>query len=100
MEPLSAKYTVALTLSLAFDSNDPDFGDAEGYLGDLVIDKGGDFDGWTVDAVLAEANKVLGGGESEFSPSQMIDILMMINEYFVDGKLSSDYKLFKCVSVE
>jgi hypothetical protein len=89
-----------LTLSLAFDNNDPDFGDSDGYLGKLVIDNGGEFDGWTVDALLAEANIVLGGGESQFTPSEMTDILTMINEYFVDGILSADYKLFKCVSFE
>ncbi len=87
-------HVVALALSIGFDKNDPDFGDAEGNLGDLVIDGGG-FDGWTVAQVLEEANKVLGGG-GDHSPSEMTDILSMINEYFVDGKLSADYKLFKC----
>jgi hypothetical protein len=92
-------HVVALSLSIGFDLNDPDFGEADGNLGDLIIDGGG-FDGWTIAQVLAEANKVLGGGSSPYSPSEMTDILSMINEYFVDGKLSGDYKLFKCVTAE
>jgi hypothetical protein len=92
-------HVVALTLSVGFDLYDPDFGEAAGNLGDLIIE-GGSFDGWTVADVLAEANKVLGGGSSMYTPSEMTDILSMINEYFVDGKLSGDYTLFKCVSTE
>jgi hypothetical protein len=105
VDPLKIKnvlvgHVVALTLSMRFDELDPDFGEADGWLGDLVIDNGGAFDGWRVADILAEANKVLGGATSSFTPSDMTDILALINEYFVDGKLSADYKLFRCISVD
>lgn len=105
VDPLKIKnvlvgHVVALSLSVWFDLYDPDFSDAEGDLEDLIIDNGGAFDGWSVAAILAEANSVLGGGSSSYTPSEMTDILSMINEYFVDGKLSGDYKLFKCVKAE
>ena len=50
----------------------------------------------TIADILEEANIVLGGGSSSYSPSQMTEILTKINEYFVDGKQSKKYKLFDC----
>lgn len=100
VDPLKIKnvlvgHVVALSLSLGFDMYDPDFGEAEGFLGDLVIDSEGDFDGWTVLDVLQEANAVLGGAGSHI-PVEMTEMLTMINEYFVDGKQMKNYKLFGC----
>jgi hypothetical protein len=87
---------VALTLSVEFDKKDKDFGEADGYLKCLIIADGFGFDGMSVADILTEANILLGGGSSPYSPSQMTEILTKINEYFVDGKKSGKYKLFYC----
>ena len=89
--------TITLTLSMRFDGPDPDFGDAEGWSGDLVIDNGGHFD--VSLASPAEANNVQGGRFSSYTPIQKTDIVTMINEYFVDGKSTAAQKVFKCVSI-
>ncbi|GEM_PF-1003451 len=79
-----AGQVVALTLSVGFDRYDPEFGAAEQNLEDLVV-ASGIFEGMTVAAVLEEANGALGGGESEYSVSQLNDVVSAINENFVDG---------------
>ncbi|KPL14799.1 MAG: hypothetical protein AMS23_02320 [Bacteroides sp. SM1_62] len=89
-------HIVALSLSIGFDNYDEDFGEAEGQLKNLIIADGHGFDGMNVADILDEANIVLGGGSSSYSPSQMTEILAKINEYFVDGKQSEKYKLFDC----
>jgi hypothetical protein len=89
-------HIVALSLSIGFDDYDEDFGKADGSLKKLIIADGHGFDGMTVGDILDEANIVLGGGSSSYSPSQMTEILTKINEYFVDGKQSEKYKLFDC----
>ena len=89
-------HVVALSLSLGFDEFDEDFGEADGYLKNLVIADGHGFDGMSVEAILDEANIVLGGGSSSYYPSQINEIVTKINEYFVDGKKSETYKLFEC----
>ncbi len=89
-------HIVALSLSIGFDAYDESFGEAEGYLKDLIIADGHGFDGMNVADVLHEANLVLGGGSKSCSPSRMTEILTKINEYFVDGKQSGKYTLFDC----
>ena len=89
-------HIVALSLSVGFDDYDEDFGEAEGHLKCLIIADGHGFDGMSIADILEEANVVLGGGSSSYSPSQMTEILTKINEYFVDGKQSKKYKLFDC----
>ncbi len=89
-------HIVALSLSIGFDKYDEDFGEADGYLKYLVIADGHGYTGMNVAAILNEANIVLGGGRSSYSPSQITEILTKINEYFVDGKQSEKYRLFDC----
>jgi hypothetical protein len=89
-------HLVALSLSVGFDNNDKDFGKAEGHLKGLIIADGYGFDGMTIADIIKEANMVLGGGTSFYSPSQMTEILTKINQYFVDGRKSEEYKLFDC----
>ncbi len=79
-----AGQVLALTLSVGFDLYDEDFGASDVNLKDLVF-VDGTFEGWSVEAVLAEANKVLGGGSSEFSASELSDAVAAVNENFVDG---------------
>jgi hypothetical protein len=85
-----AGHVVALTLSVTFDQNDADFGEASSHLSDAVVTTG-TFAGWTVAQVLAEGEKVLGGCESEYTPSQLTDVLSKINESFVDGTTNTGF---------
>ena len=80
-----AGHLVALTLSVRFDQLDPNFGAAGIHLGDMEIGSGA-FDGWTVNAFLAEANKVLGGAASSYTVQQVLETASAINENYVDGK--------------
>ncbi len=79
-----AGQVLALTLSVGFDLYDEDFGASDVNLKDLVF-VDGTFEGWTVEAVLAEANNVLGGGSSNFTASELSDAAASVNENFVDG---------------
>lgn len=85
-----AHHVVALKLSVTFDAHDPDFGEANSALADAVVTTG-DFAGWTVAQVLAEAEKVLGGCESEYEPSELTEVLEKINEAFTDGTTDSGF---------
>ncbi len=77
---------VALTLSVTFDLYDPNFGSSTTNLKDLKIaDASSPFAGWTVEQLLLEANKVLGGMSSTYSASQLNDAVAKVNENFVDG---------------
>jgi len=89
-------HLVALSLSIGFDDYDEDFGKADGLLKGLIVADGHGFDGMNIQDIVKEANMVLGGSSSSYTPSQMTDILTKINEYFVDGKKSGKYKLFDC----
>lgn len=96
MKNVLVGHLVALTLSVEFDKKDNDFGEADGHLECLIIADGHGFDGMTVADILTEANIMLAGGSSSYSPSKMTEILTKINEYFTDGKKSRKYKLFDC----
>ena len=89
-------HMVALKLSVGFDNYDKDFGKAEGSLAYLIVADGFGFDGMNIKDILTEADLLLGGGSSSYSPSQMTEILTKINEYFVDGKKLEKFKLFDC----
>lgn len=83
---------VALTLSVNFDQCDASFGASPVQLQDLVVcDATSVCNGMPVYGVLAEANVVLGGGTSQFSPSEISGCLASINENFVDGTQVGTY---------
>jgi hypothetical protein len=82
-----AGQVAALSLSVGFDLCVPGFGENSGNLADLVvIDNSSDCFGMTVQQVLDEGNKILGGCDSSFSASEINDSLSKINENYVDGK--------------
>jgi len=97
-----AGHVVALSLSIGFDectTCDP-FGSNTTPLKDLIFDDGSVFDGMTVEDVLAEANRVLGGGAIiDFTASQLNDALTAVNENFVDGEPADDPDLLRCPSL-
>lgn len=81
-----AGQVVALTLSVTFDLYDLNFGTSLTNLKDLKIaDPSSPFVGWTVQQLLVEANKVLGGQSSSYTASQLNDAVSKVNENFVDG---------------
>jgi hypothetical protein len=85
-----ASHVVALSLSVTFDAWDEDFSESATDIGNAVITSG-DFEGWTVSDVLAEAEKVLGGCSSDYSASELAEVLSAINESFIDGNKTSDF---------
>lgn len=85
-----AGQVAALTLSVMFDSYDLTFCSSPNALSTLVI-KTGTFQGWTVGQVLAESNKVLGGCFSVYTPSQLNDVLISINENFENGTVDKGF---------
>jgi hypothetical protein len=85
-----ASHVVALKLSVTFDAWDEDFGESSTQLANAVVTSG-DFMGWTVAQVLAEAEKVLGGCASSHTASQMTTVLTAINESFVDGTTNTGF---------
>ncbi|MDZ4822535.1 MAG: hypothetical protein SH856_03665, partial [Flavobacteriales bacterium] len=79
-----ANHLVALTLSLTFDSYDPDFAPSNDYLGGGVFGSG-TFAGMTISQVVAIANNVLGGCSNAYTPSSLVDALTGVNENFDGG---------------
>ncbi|PJJ67720.1 putative secreted protein (Por secretion system target) [Chryseobacterium geocarposphaerae] len=82
-----AGQVVALTLNLRFDQVNPSFSSSSTWLGDLIVISG-TFTGWTVSQVLAEANNVLGGVASSYSPDQMNSIVDAINNNYDNGTVN------------
>jgi hypothetical protein len=85
-----AMHVVALKLSVTFDAFDEDFGASSTKLANAVVTSG-DFKGWTVAQVLAEAEKVLGGCASSYTPSQMTTVLTAINSAYDDGTTNTGF---------
>lgn len=85
-----AGHVVALTLSVNFDVYDPNFGTSSSYLKDLIIQRG-TFSGWTVQQLLDEANRAIGGCRSAYSFSTLTDAVTDVNENYVDGKTTGSY---------
>jgi hypothetical protein len=83
-------HLVALTLSVGFDKYDANFASSNVTLGDYIIGEG-PFKGWTVNAFLAEANKIVSGGTSSFSVQDVVNTASAINENNVDGTMNNGY---------
>lgn len=81
---------VALTLSVGFDGYDANFGSSASSLGSQIINSG-TFAGWSVQDLLDEANKKLGGCASAYSASQLNNALSSINQNYVDGTTDNGF---------
>jgi len=81
-----AGQVLALTLNVGFDLADSNFAPSVNNLKDYII-RGSTVlcDGMTVQEVLDEANTILGGLTSSFSPSEINECATWINERFTDG---------------
>jgi hypothetical protein len=80
-----AGQVAALSLSVGFDDNDPNFGASSTRLGDAVLCAGSLLDGLTVDQILALGNEALGGCPTAYNIGDINDALATINQNFVDG---------------
>ncbi len=83
-------HLIALTLSVGFDLTDVDFGDGGTNLQQMII-ADGTFQGWSVQAFLTEANRVLGGCSSNYTPQQVLETATDINENYVDGIIDNGF---------
>lgn len=90
MKNVLVGHLVALTLSLGFDMNDPDFGEAGIHLGDMLIGSG-PFEDMTVNQFMVIANNVLGGCSNAYTPQQILATATLINENYVDGKTDKGF---------
>ena len=91
---------VALSLSIGFDGCTvcEDFGTNVFPLKDLIF-QDGDFTGMTVEEVLTEANRVLGGGiVRDYSVTQLNGALDAVNKNYKDGNPAADANLLGCTS--
>ena len=79
-----AGQVATLALSVGFDANDPNFGAASTLLSSCVI-ASGTFQGFTVGQLLDEANKILGGCSSAYTPGQVNAAVDAINSNFDNG---------------
>jgi hypothetical protein len=84
---------VALKLSVGFDAYDANFGGSSVELGNMIIGSG-TFKGFSVYEFLDIAEKVLGGCNSSYTPTQVNEAASSINENNVDGK--TDNGFLKC----
>jgi len=89
-----AGQTVALTLSLGFDTNS-NFSPSSTFLGSLVVTSG-TFAGKTVNELLLIANTILGGGSSSYTASQINDALDAVNRNYDNGNVNLGYLACPC----
>ncbi len=85
-----AGQVVALSLSVGFDAYDANFGSSTSGLGAQIINSG-TFAGWSVQQLLTEANRVLGGCASVYSASAINNAVSSINENYVDGTTNKGF---------
>lgn len=83
-----AGQVTALSLNVGFDLYDAGFGSSSTNLNAMYVRGGGLFHGWSVQEVLDTANLVLGGCDSNYTESEMNDIVSQINENFIDGNVT------------
>lgn len=81
---------VALRLSIGFDEYDADFSESTGNLGDMIISSGTFMD-WSVYSILQEANDFIGACSSNYTASELNDVLSSINENYVDGTMDNGF---------
>jgi hypothetical protein len=83
-----AGQVLSLALNIEFDLADSSFGNSSTNLKDLCV-VFGTFQGWTVEEVFMEANRILGGCSTAYSPSEINYAVSSINENFEDGQVGN-----------
>ncbi|AKI97366.1 hypothetical protein [Kosmotoga pacifica] len=89
---------VALTLNVGFDLYDPNFAPSTRNLADLILaypltvpPSERYMEGMTVAEILETANLVLSGKSGDYTPSQVNDVVTIINENFDGGTVDNGY---------
>ncbi|MCC6725296.1 MAG: T9SS type A sorting domain-containing protein [Saprospiraceae bacterium] len=90
-----AGQVVALKLNVVFDAYDPNFAPSTTLLGNLIIGSG-TFAGWTVNQLLAEAEKKLGGCTSAYTLAQLNAAVTAVNENYENGSSNNNYLNCPC----
>ncbi len=85
-----AGHQLSLALNILFDLADSTFGNSSLHLKDLCVTSG-TFQGWTVEEVFEEANKILGGCNSNYNASEINYAVGKINENFEGGEVVGNY---------
>jgi hypothetical protein len=80
----------ALALSVGFDYADPEFGQAEENLGNMII-ASGPFAGKSISEFLAIANSFLGGCATGYTASEINQAATLLNENFDDGNTDGGF---------
>lgn len=90
-----ATQTLALSISLAFDTYISEFSASDASLGCMVVNTDDPdlslFNGMTVTDLIVLANDIIGGCSIDFSDDQMAAIIEAINLNFHDGNTNNGY---------
>lgn len=90
-----ATQTLALSISLAFDTYISDFSSSDDSFGCLVVDTDDPqlsiFNGMMVADLISLANDIIGGCNSDYSEADMTAIIEAINLNFHDGNTNNGY---------
>lgn len=81
---------LALSLSVGFDANDPNFSASSTSLSSLTIGSG-TFAGMTIGDFLQLGNDILGGCSSQYTPSQINEVADILNNNFHEGTVDGGY---------
>jgi hypothetical protein len=81
---------MAISISIGLDAAIPSFGESDQSLGGMIV-QSGDFAGFNVSEVVAEANQFIGGCNSTYSASQLNEVLSAFNENYVDGTQNNGF---------
>ena len=93
-----AGQVVTLKLNLVFDIYDPAFSPSTTSLKSLIIGTK-TFAGWTVNQLMNEANNVLGGCSSRYTPAQINEAVTNVNQNYDNGNTNAGYLLCPCVGL-
>lgn len=80
-------HLLALSLTIGFDNNDPDFGQNSGHLKDAWLNTG-PLAGKSILEILSIANDLIGGCSSAYKVSDVLSALSTINENYTDGTMN------------
>ena len=86
-------HLISLMISVGLDLYDPNFGQAEVHLGDMVI-ASGPFMGMKVNSFIEVANGVIGGCNTSYSVQQVLETTSAINGNYVNGTTNNGF--LKC----
>jgi hypothetical protein len=81
---------LTLHLAMRMDTKVPSFSNQALPLSEFQVNKGA-FEGWTLDELYGEGNSVLGACTSNYTATQLAEVLHEINKCFVKGMPIGDY---------